>query len=680
MAAKKDVVVTVGGDTKDLRREMKKGSESVMGFGKSSRAMLLKVAKSMAKLGAAAVAAGAAIIASLVKSGSQLVDQQAKLAKAMKTSTASIQTLQRVADMEGIPSLVGNMEALTRRLSRAANGTGPAVKALDQLNLSAEQLLAIDADKRLELIGQRMKELIDPTEQQAIAFDLFDASGAKIAETINDGGSAIRKARKDLIDLGKALNDVESKKVEDANDAMESFNDIVEIVQSRLAIEFAPALKFIGDQFGDLIKRNKGFKKEIRLGFDIAIKTAAFFADALDVARIGIKGLEVAAAGFAAVFNNVVSIAIKAVSKELKLFIQGGVKGLNFLIEQANKLPFADIGKIGKPNLDFIDAIIDAGPASTQRLLELRAEFEGLIKQFSDESSGDKIRAFLGTVVQASREAVDEVKKVVQVAAAAPTGGLPTLPEGALAQQQPSGDDPKSQSEIDANAKFQEILQARLEILRTFLASEKDLEIAAHQERQEELKFLADQGVVTDEERRRLQEELEKEHQKNLGEIRKKGLTDLEKFNAMSFKNQTSKVLGELVNMTNGVAKQNKTMFEINKQAATGQAIVDGITAVMKTMSQYPFPLSIAMAGAQAAANIAQISAIQSQTFGGGGAAPSLAGSTAAPPVSNVAGGDGPGQNVFINLQGDNFGRSNVEGLIDELNEAIKDGARLVVT
>ncbi|MCH8172467.1 MAG: hypothetical protein IIA70_04070, partial [Proteobacteria bacterium] len=57
MPAKKDVVVTVGGDTSVLSREMKKGSKSVKGFGRVSRADLKKTPASMAALGAAAAAA-----------------------------------------------------------------------------------------------------------------------------------------------------------------------------------------------------------------------------------------------------------------------------------------------------------------------------------------------------------------------------------------------------------------------------------------------------------------------------------------------------------------------------------------------------------------------------------------------------------------------------------------------
>ena len=195
-----------------------------------------------------------------------------------------------------------------------------------------------------------------------------------------------------------------------------------------------------------------------------------------------------------------------------------------------------------------------------------------------------------------------------------------------------------------------------------------------------ELEVFRENFLISEDERRALQLDLEQKHQDELVEIRKKGLTELEKFNAKSFKDQTSQVLGEMVNMTAGVARENKAMFEINKQAATGQAIIDGISAVMKTMSQYPFPISIAMAGLQAAANVAQISAIQSQTFGGGGAAPSLAGSTAAPPVSDVGfSGQGPEQNSTIVLQGDFFGPDVIRKLAKELNEAGKNGTRIVV-
>jgi len=78
------------------------------------------------------VAAAAAAGVAMIRSGLQTVDAQAKLAQSLGTTVASIQTLERAGELAGV-SMSGIEQAtkdLTRRLSQAAAGTGPAADAL----------------------------------------------------------------------------------------------------------------------------------------------------------------------------------------------------------------------------------------------------------------------------------------------------------------------------------------------------------------------------------------------------------------------------------------------------------------------------------------------------------------------------------------------------------------------
>jgi hypothetical protein len=66
----------------------------------------------------------------MIRSGLQTVDAQAKLAQSLGTTVASIQTLERAGELAGV-SMSGIEQAtkdLTRRLSQAAAGSGPAVQ------------------------------------------------------------------------------------------------------------------------------------------------------------------------------------------------------------------------------------------------------------------------------------------------------------------------------------------------------------------------------------------------------------------------------------------------------------------------------------------------------------------------------------------------------------------------
>ena len=87
--------------------------------------------------------------------------------------------------------------------------------------------------------------------------------------------------------------------------------------------------------------------------------------------------------------------------------------------------------------------------------------------------------------------------------------------------------------------------------------------------------------------------------------------------------------------ITNNVAQQSRTMFEINKAAAIANAVMntsEAVTGAYKWGAQIGGPpLGAAMGALAFGAQIAQVNAIRSQSFGSGGtASPSITGSTGA--------------------------------------------------
>ena len=153
------------------------------------------------------------------------------------------------------------------------------------------------------------------------------------------------------------------------------------------------------------------------------------------------------------------------------------------------------------------------------------------------------------------------------------------------------------------------------------------------------------------------------------------------KFSTWGAEQQTKHVVGEAIRLTRGVAKENRTMFEINKAAGIANAIINTHQGVTQSLKAYPWPLAGAMAALHLAAGLSEISAIRSASFGGGGGAPSSAGSGGTPsnPVPLAPPGDFGGPPVAENVRGqatiiiegnvysnDDFRQA----LVDALNEA----------
>ena len=149
------------------------GDAGARGFGRLSREMEAANRRMEAfwrRAGVAAAAATAALATAagaMIRSGLQVVDAQAKLAVSLDTTVASIQVLERAGDLAGVS--MGQIEQatmqLTRRLSQAASGTGPAVSALNRLRLSAAELQRLPLDQRIALIQDRLAELVPEAER-----------------------------------------------------------------------------------------------------------------------------------------------------------------------------------------------------------------------------------------------------------------------------------------------------------------------------------------------------------------------------------------------------------------------------------------------------------------------------------------------------------------------------------
>lgn len=185
-----------------------------------------------------------------------------------------------------------------------------------------------------------------------------------------------------------------------------------------------------------------------------------------------------------------------------------------------------------------------------------------------------------------------------------------------------------------------------------------------------------DQTTAIEEEALRKQHELEIAY-----------MTDAQKFEKKTMGEKAKTIFGELSNITAGVAQHNRGLFELNKVAGISNAIIGAYEGISKTMAAYPYPWNIAMSAAHGIAAFAQVSAIKSTQFGSGGA-PSIAGSTAAAPVSPVssgapgaAGGRGLEQTILVQgiSEGELFSGGRMRGLIESLLEYQRNGGRVIL-
>ena len=218
----------------------------------------------------------------------------------------------------------------------------------------------------------------------------------------------------------------------------------------------------------------------------------------------------------------------------------------------------------------------------------------------------------------------------------------------------------------------------KLAALEVYLAANKDSNINAAQ----------------------LRENLESQHQANLGNMLAEGMEVRRKFAAMNDTQQLNFALDSMVQMTQGAAAHNKEMFEINKVAAMANATVKGIQAVIDAYAwgdEWGGPVAgAAMAAIAAAAVAVQLSALSSTQYGGGsGVAASVSGSAggAAPTFQTNAQTSASAQTdlaaqasshttvIEFNAKDDDvLSGKFVRAILAKLDEVTRDGGRVIIS
>ncbi|MGO4917531.1 phage tail tape measure C-terminal domain-containing protein [Pseudogemmobacter sp. W21_MBD1_M6] len=242
----------VGG--RQVRAELEGiGDAGARGFGRLSSEMemanarLVGFARRVGLALAAVTAAAAATGVAMIRSGLEIVDAQAKLAQSLDTTVASIQVLERAGGLAGV-AMTGIEQAtkdLTRRLSQAAAGTGPAADALDRLGLSATSLMALPLDERIAQINQAITDFVPAAERAAVAGQLFGEEGSIAMSRIDS--STLRQATQDVRDFGLVVSEQDADQIERTNDALSRLGLIWRGVSNQLTVAAAPALEAVAN-------------------------------------------------------------------------------------------------------------------------------------------------------------------------------------------------------------------------------------------------------------------------------------------------------------------------------------------------------------------------------------------------------------------------------------------------
>ena len=312
--ALKPLKVNITGDTTQLENALGRAGRNLKGF---------------AVAGVAAGAAVAGALSAMTVQGLKAIDAQAKLARSLGTTTASMQVLERAGSLAGV-SMSGIEQAtkdLTRRLSQAAAGAGPAKDALARLGLTAQGLADLPLDERIDTINSAIRRFIPAAQQAAVAGQLFGEEGSIAISRLDT--ATIRQATSDIQAFGIAVSDEAAAKIEMANDALSRMTLVFEGLRNKLAVEVAPILQTLADRFNTLASSGAVQAAIERLvGAFGSLAEIILSEDFINVAISGLELLANTAAGAAEIMvgfaNNIEMVTIAFSGLAIAMAVAGG--------------------------------------------------------------------------------------------------------------------------------------------------------------------------------------------------------------------------------------------------------------------------------------------------------------------------------------------------------------------
>ena len=653
--------VKLGANTKEFDGAMRNSTNQVAAFNK--RVKMAK--KAGAALGAALSAVGVTLVAKFAASHFKAIDASAKLAQSLRTTTGSIQTLERAGELAGV-SMQGIEQAtkdLTRRLSQAAGGAGPAAEALDRLNLSAQQLANMPLDQRVSTINQAIRDFIPAAEQAAVAGQLFGEEGSIAMSRLDP--DVIRTAAEQAEAFGLAVSDIDASTIERANDSMSGIRNVIDGVWRRIATKLAPIVEDLAGRFMAVAMETKGFQSTLNTAMSIGGRAIGGLAD-------GLRGLQVLFMSLQAVNESLKAAFISVASTGLRVFsdmfttVSDRVQNL---AQTLNAIPGVDIDLSG---LDTASGSINA----------LSAEFQTL----SDEAFGGAEAAWLSVreklMEEMPSEAMRRYFEEVTAASAAASAQIIADRQAAMGISE-DGEVGPNQEELDA---MRESQIKQLEMLRESLLSQKEAEIENHQERLELLRQAMENRLMTEQEINELMEREEQRHRDKLAEIAGDGAKRLADETLRQGERELRERQRQMGALQSGVSNILGAMASENKAFGIAQAIVNTWRGVSESLAAYPWPVSGVMAAASLAAGLQTVRNIQSSSGKGGSSGSSGAissGGVAASSMQTTSQqpqSEGRGErNATVMIQGDSFSREGVMNLAEQLKELSEDGYQFTV-
>lgn len=230
--------------TKDL---LKQGLTAAEARIKRLGTSVAAVGRQMATVGAATTAMTGAMLAPVgaaVAKFASVGDQLNKMSIRTNVSTEVLSELGFAAEQSGASlEQVGNaLFRMQRRVANAATESGPAVRALKELGLSASELTHLSPDQQLAVIADAMSRVSNASLAAQYGFEIFGDGAKGLLPLLKEGSAGMQALRAEAKALGVSMSTQDAQAAADFGDAMNRVKRAIDGVTMAVGSALAPTL------------------------------------------------------------------------------------------------------------------------------------------------------------------------------------------------------------------------------------------------------------------------------------------------------------------------------------------------------------------------------------------------------------------------------------------------------
>lgn len=200
-------------------------------------------------------------IAAMTKSTLDAANRLNDLSVRLGTTAEGMSRLQYAASLTGVSTstLEMGIQRMTRRVAEAAQGSGEAVGALNELGLSAEKLSTIKPEEQFKVLADALAEVPNQSDKVRLAMKLLDSEGVALLQTLDLGSKGLNKLGEESDRVGNTISTQFAQGATDANAAMIKLGAATTGLSNQIVAQMGPALTEIANTLSAILPEAANF-------------------------------------------------------------------------------------------------------------------------------------------------------------------------------------------------------------------------------------------------------------------------------------------------------------------------------------------------------------------------------------------------------------------------------------